>query len=101
MTPKELPEIPVPDPDDLDDEEAEEIHARDIWRIARFLAPYARAHARPLGLLGLVLLVETVVNFSFPLATQYLIDEGLLLRNSDALIAVLVFLGCAAVIAAG
>jgi ATP-binding cassette subfamily B protein len=82
---------------DDDDEEAEDIHARDLCRMGRFLRPFAQPHQRPLLLLALVLLLETVVNFSFPLATQYLVDEGLIQHDFGAVVAVLVFLGVAAV----
>src|SRR5262245_17738665 len=83
------------DPDDLDTEATEEVHARDLWLIARFPAPFARPYRRPLLLLGLVLLVETVFNFSFPLAAQHLVDGGLIERNSRVLVATLAFLGAA------
>src|SRR5438876_124017 len=95
-----------PRPDELEDEEedaeeSEEIHARDLWAIARFLGPFTRPHRRALLLLGLVLLIETVFNFSFPLATQYLVDEGLIRHDFGAVVAVLIFLGVAAVAVAG
>jgi ATP-binding cassette, subfamily B, bacterial len=83
--------------DGLDEDQSEEVHARDLWRIARFLGPFARPHRRPFLLLALVLLVETVFNFSFPLATQYLVDEGLIQHNFGAVVAVLIFLAVAAV----
>ena len=87
------------DPADLpdDDDEEEEIHARDLWAIGRFLKPYAVPYRRPLLGLGLILAIETVINFSFPLATQYLIDKGLEERDFAALQEVLVYLAAAAV----
>jgi ATP-binding cassette subfamily B protein len=88
---------PLVGPEDLDDDEAEEIHPRDLWAIARFVTPFARPYRRPLATLGLVLLVETLINFSFPLATQYLIDEGLIHHDFNALIGILFFMGVAAV----
>src|SRR3954471_3337166 len=102
-------ELPPPDPEldeggddeDGDEEESEEIHVRDLWQIGRFLGPFARPHRRPLLVLGLVLLLETVFNFSFPLVTQYLVDEGLIQHNFDAVWMVLVYLGVAAVVVAG
>jgi ATP-binding cassette subfamily B protein len=78
-------------------DEAEEVHVRDLCRMTRFLRPFARPHARPLLLLGLVLLAETVINFSFPLATQYLVDEGLIQHDFGAVLTVLIFLAAAAV----
>ena len=47
--------------------------------------------------LAIVLLLETGFNCCFPLATRYLIDDGLLRRDSRALIATLIFLAIAAV----
>ncbi len=91
---------PLPDEadeDEDDSEETEEVHARDLWDIARFLGPYLRPHRRPLALLAVVLLIETVFNFAFPLATQYLVDEGLIRHDFHAVVLVLVFLGVAAV----
>ena len=84
----------------VEEPEPEEIHARDLWQIAQFLGPYLRQHSRQLLLLGLVLLVETVINFCFPLATQYLVDEGLIQHNIEVLTGILIFLGVAATIAA-
>jgi ATP-binding cassette subfamily B protein len=86
-----------PDLDDNDTDGSEEVHARDLWRIARFLGPFARPYRQPLLVLSAVLVVETIFNFSFPLAFQYLVDDGLIERNFAAVVAVLVFLGVAAV----
>lgn len=87
-------------PDDLveSDEEDEEIHARDLWAIARFLRPFASPYrARLLGL-ALLLIVETLINATFPLASQYLIDEGLgETKRLDVVVGVLVFLAVATV----
>ena len=67
---------PPVDPADLEDDE-EDIHPRDLWAIARFLRPFTTPYRRPLLLLTIILLVETLINACFPLATQYLIDKGL------------------------
>src|SRR4051794_40558387 len=75
----ESPELDLDqrDEDDEDEDEEEVVHAHDLWQIARFLAPFARPHRGALLLLAVVLAIETAINFSFPLATQYLLDEGL------------------------
>lgn len=90
-----------PDDDELlpDDEEgeAEEVHARDLKQLARFFRPFAHPYRRLFLGLGLFLLLETVFNLSFPLATQYLVDEGLLRHNARVLVAILIFLAVAAV----
>jgi len=87
---------PPLDPADLEDDEEEEIHARDLWAIARFLGPFARPYRRPLVVLGIILLIETVINACFPLATQYLIDEGLgEVKRLNVVVGVLIFLVCA------
>jgi ATP-binding cassette subfamily B protein len=83
-----------------DPEESEEVHARDLWRIACFLKPFARPHGRALTLLGLVLLVETIFNFAFPFASQILVDEGLIGHNFGVVAGVLIFLAASAVIVA-
>jgi ATP-binding cassette subfamily B protein len=92
---------PETNPDDVNaSEEAEDVHVRDLWGMARFLGPYVRLHRRPLVLLLLVLMVETVFNFSFPLVSQALIDRGLIQRDFRVVAGVLVFLGVAAVVVA-
>jgi ATP-binding cassette subfamily B protein len=83
-----------------DDDEEKEIHPRDLWQIGRFLGPYAWPHRRRLFLLACLLGVETIFNFSFPLATQYLVDEGLIHHHFDAVKWVLIYFGVAAVIVA-
>ena len=83
--------------DEEDAEEAEEVRARDLKLLARFLSPLAGSYRRVFLGLGLVLLLKTIFNLGFPLATQYLVDEGLLQHNSQVLISVLVFLAVAAV----
>src|SRR5262245_48836512 len=88
------------DDDDGDEDAYEDIHVRDLWQISRFLGPFTRPHRRPLLLLALVLLLETILNFSFPLVTQHLVDEGLIQHNFDAVWMVLVYLGAAAVLGA-
>src|SRR5262249_21150018 len=80
------------------DEGGEEIRTRDLWHLGRFLRPFARPYLRPLLILAAALVVETFFNFSFPLATQYLIDDGLIQRNVEVLVTVLCFLAAAAVI---
>ena len=81
--------------DDLADDESEVIHPRDLWAIARFLEPHTRPYRRPLVALGLCLVLETIINTCFPLVNQYLIDEGLIQRNLNVVIGVLVFLAVA------
>jgi ATP-binding cassette subfamily B protein len=80
-----------------DEELIEELRPSDLGRLLRFLRPYLRPYRKPLLLIGLLLVVQTIFNASFPLATQYLIDEGLIDRDFDALVHVLMFLGAAAV----
>jgi ATP-binding cassette subfamily B protein len=87
--------------DDLADDESEAIHPRDLWAITRFLGPRARPYRGPLLALGLILLVETIINTCFPLVNQYLIDEGLIQRNLNVVIGVLVFLAVAVVAITG
>src|SRR5436190_523380 len=84
--------------DEFDSEETEAIRARDLWQMVRFVRPFALPYRRSLLVLALVLLVETVFNFGFPLASQYLVDEGLIERNADVVVGVLAFLGAAAVV---
>jgi ATP-binding cassette subfamily B protein len=45
--------------------------------------------------------VETVLNFSFPLVTQHLVDEGLIAHDFSVVVLVLAYLGVAAVLVAG
>ena len=87
--------------EDLADDESEAIHPRDLWAITRFLGPRARPYRGPLLALGLLLLVETIINTCFPLVNQYLIDEGLIQRNLNVVIGVLVFLAVAVVAITG
>src|ERR1043166_6012433 len=90
------------DAEDLQDGESEKIHARDVWAIARFLGPFARPYRRPLLVLAGILLVETLINACFPLATQYLIDEGLTdPKNLNVVIGVLIFLAAATAVITG
>jgi ATP-binding cassette subfamily B protein len=79
------------------DEWGEELRPQQLGILFRFLRPYLRPYRKPVLLIGLLLVVQTAFNASFPLATQYLIDEGLIERDFDALVHVLIFLGCAAV----
>jgi ATP-binding cassette subfamily B protein len=83
---------PLPD-DDLDDNEEPEMHPRDLWSLVRFLGPFTAAYRKPIVLLALVLLVETIFNFLFPLASQYLIDEGLgEKKDVNVVVGVIIFL---------
>ncbi|QCI65021.1 ABC transporter ATP-binding protein [Phreatobacter stygius] len=85
------------DPEDDLDEEAEDVSADDVKAIIAFLAPFCKPYRAIFVLLGLLVLVEAALNFSFPLVTQYLIDEGLIKKEWDALVKSLVFMGLAAV----
>ena len=83
----------------LEDEETDaEIRARDFGFMFRFLWPYLKPYRRKLALVLGLLALQTVFNASFPLATQYLIDQGLIERNWNALVFVLIFLSIAAII---
>jgi ATP-binding cassette, subfamily B, bacterial len=83
-----------PPPDfEIDDDEEPDMHPRDLWALFRFLRPYTADHRKPLMLLALVLLIETVFNFLFPLASQYLIDEGLSEKKDvNVVVGVIIFL---------
>jgi ATP-binding cassette, subfamily B, bacterial len=82
---------------DQDDSEAGEVDARGIRFLVGFLRPFFRPYHR-VGLgLAIVLSLETGFNCCFPLATRYLIDDGLLKRDYRALVATLIFLAVAAV----
>lgn len=86
--------------DDADDDDADGIDAGELRFLVRFLRPFFRPYHR-LGLgLAAVLLLETAFNVCFPLATRYLVDEGLLRRNARALVGTLLFLAVAAVVVA-
>lgn len=103
MTTENLP--PPVDPADLEDEE-ESIEARDLWALARFFGPFAKPYRRPLVFLTAVLLIETLINACFPLATQYLIDKGLGGEGDDGwdfnvVIGFLVFLAAATIAVTG
>ena len=65
--------------------------------MARFLAPFASPYKTTIALLGVLILTEAALNFSFPLVTQYLIDEGLIKKEWRALLNSLVFMGVAAI----
>src|SRR4051794_22675284 len=83
--------------DDDDDGAEDEAGATELRALAGFLRPFCGPY-RSLGLgLAGVLLLETGFNCGFPLATRYLIDEGLLRRDPRALAATLTFLAVAAV----
>ncbi len=81
----------------LDEIEPEQIHPNEIAWMARFVAPYLRPYRALLGVLIVLLIIDTLINFSFPLVYQYLVDNGLVVRNWDVVLKVLTFLGCAAV----
>jgi len=83
----------------LEEEEAEAtIQAKDLGFMFRFLLPYLRPYWKHLALVGVLLAVQTIFNASFPLATQYLIDQGLIERDWNALVLVLAFLSTAAIV---
>jgi ATP-binding cassette subfamily B protein len=84
----------------VDEDGDEEVRARDLRFMAGFLGPFVGPYRVPFSALGLTLLVETLFNISFPLATQYLVDEGLLRRDRRVLVGVLAFLAVAAGIVA-
>ncbi|HWL04010.1 MAG TPA: ABC transporter ATP-binding protein [Xanthobacteraceae bacterium] len=79
-----------------DEDEDEELQPGQLGRMVRFLRPYFKPYARTLWAVGGLLLLQTILNASFPIATRYLIDDGLVERNWDALVTVLIFLGFAA-----
>ena len=80
------------EPDDEEDEEEEDVSADDLRLMARFLAPFASPYKTTIALLGVLILTEAALNFSFPLVTQYLIDEGLIKKEWRALLNSLVFM---------
>src|SRR5947209_5373240 len=80
-----------------DEEFLEEVRPSDLGRLLRFLRPYLRPYRKSMLLICFLLVIQTLFNASFPLATQCLIDEGLIDRDFEALIHVLIFLGAAAV----
>jgi ATP-binding cassette subfamily B protein len=86
----------LPQADEHDSESAK-IDARELRFLARFLARFFKPY-HTLGLrLALVLLLETAFHCGVPLATRYLVDEGLLKREHRALVATLIFLAVAAI----
>ncbi len=90
------------EPDDVDDEEEEEdVSADDLRLMARFLAPFAAPYKTTIALLVVLILTEAALNFSFPLVTQYLIDEGLIKKEWRALLNSLLFMGIAAIAVSG
>jgi len=82
--------------DDEDDAE-EKLRPRDLGHMARFLWPFGRPYRRTLVAITILLLIQTAIDASFPLATLYLIDEGLIGRDWAALIFILCYLAIAAV----
>ncbi len=84
------------EPEEDEEEEEEDVSADDIKAILRFLSPFAAPYRGLLAFLGVLILIEAGLNFSFPLVTQYLIDEGLIKKEWRALINSLIFMGGAA-----
>src|SRR5258706_16389406 len=82
---------------DDDGDVEEKIRPRDLGHIARFLRPFVQPYRRTLVVIVGLLLVQTAFDASFPLATRYLIDEGLIERDWDALVFILSYLAVAAV----
>ncbi|MDT2020873.1 ABC transporter ATP-binding protein [Methylocella sp. CPCC 101449] len=80
-----------------DDDENAAINIRDFGFMFRFLRPYFAPYRRRIALVLALLALQTVFNASFPLATQYLIDQGLVERDWNALVLVLIFLSIAAI----
>jgi ATP-binding cassette subfamily B protein len=89
------------EPDDEEEEDEEDVSADDIKAIIRFLSPFARPYKLTLLALAMLVLIEAALNFSFPLVTQYLIDEGLIKKEWQALVNSLVFMGIAAITVSG
>jgi ATP-binding cassette subfamily B protein len=85
------------EPDEDEEEDEEDVSADDLRAIVRFLTPFTSPYKATLALLGVLILIEAGLNFSFPLVTQYLIDEGLIKKEWKALINSLVFMGAAAI----
>lgn len=83
--------------DDDGPEEEEVVNASDVKALYAFMKPFAVPYKKSLFVLTILVLVEAALNFSFPLVTQYLIDEGLIKRDWDALVWSLIFMGSAAV----
>jgi ATP-binding cassette subfamily B protein len=84
-------------PEDQDLSQVDKIDVRELRFLSEFLGPFFRPYRR-LGLsLTIVLLLESGFNCCFPLATRYLVDEGLVRRDQRALVATLIFLAVAAV----
>jgi ATP-binding cassette subfamily B protein len=83
--------------EDPDDSENGSVDVVELRFLAEFLRPFFRPYHR-LGIgLAVVLLVETGFNCCLPLATRYLVDEGLLGRDKRALVTTLIFVAVAAV----
>lgn len=82
--------------DDDGPEEEEVVNASDVATIWRFMKPFGVPYKKSLAFLAVLVLVEAGLNFSFPLVTQYLIDEGLIKKDWDALVWSLSFMGLAA-----
>ena len=81
----------------LEDEDDENLRPSDLGHLFRFVRPYFKPYRRSLWAIGALLLLQTAFNASFPLATQHLVDEGLIDRDWNALVLVLSFLCVAAV----
>jgi ATP-binding cassette, subfamily B, bacterial len=84
--------------DYLDEEESEDdVSASDIKALLNFVLPFCKPYKAVFVLLTLLVLTEAALNFSFPLVTQYLIDEGLIKKEWDALVRSILFMGVAAI----
>lgn len=87
----------IPPPGELADPDEAELRAGDLGRLFGFLKPYFTPYRRTLALLGCLLLLHCLFNVAFPLATQHLVDDGLIGRDWDVLVLIMSFLGVAAV----
>jgi len=72
-------------------------HSGDVSFVVGFMRPYLKPYKKALWWLAGILLIEMAFNFSFPLVTQHLIDEGLQKKNWEIVVWVLGFLAFAAV----
>lgn len=82
---------------DTEDEAESSVHSSDVLFFINFVRPYLAPYKKLLAVLAVVILFESILNFSFPLVTQHLIDEGLQEKNWEIVVWVLSFLVIAAV----
>ncbi|QCK85436.1 ABC transporter ATP-binding protein [Phreatobacter aquaticus] len=80
-----------------DEEEAEDVSAADVKALIAFVLPFCKPYKGFFAILMLLVLTEAALNFSFPLVTQYLIDEGLIKKEWEALVRSIAFMGIAAI----